>query len=73
LSIFAEMMDNPHRTISQEYFLNMAGRNGTTAVWSDSGVVTGCGPTFNLTSVLSIFIDVFSPSRLCNFAEVRVT
>jgi hypothetical protein len=53
------MMDNPHRSISQEDFVNIARRNGTIAVWSDSGIVAGCGPTFNLTSVLSIFIDFF--------------
>jgi hypothetical protein len=39
--------------------MNMARSNGTTAVWSDSGVVAGCGPTLNLTSILSIFIDFF--------------
>jgi len=67
--IFAEM----HVSISQEYCIQMARRNSTIAVWSDSRVVAGCGPTCILTSVLSIFVDIFFSPSLCNFPEVKFT
>jgi hypothetical protein len=36
---FAEMRDNPFRSISQEYLVNMARRIGSGAVWSDSRAI----------------------------------